>query len=206
MNQAMFDVRKFRSRRTLPHPILFLALFLGAFSFLAMAQAKHDKDDQDKHKGKEKAAGAYVKLEGKVRCDKPETAHAIEVPDRPGHALMIEKRKCTWTEPMKLQGAKMRDGVEVGFAEAMEGTLHNHGFEVDKLDNGEELTMHTNGEVAGEKGPTTAKGRWNFMRGTGMFKGIKGGGNYEGKIDADDVLTLEFEGVYDPSDMAGQKK
>ena len=119
---------------------------------------------------------------------------------------MIEKRKCTWTEPMKLQGAKMKDGVEVGFAEKMEGTLHTHGFEVNKLDSGEELTIHINGEIAGEKGPAANKGRWNFTRGTGKFKGIKGGGNYEGKLDADDVLTLEFEGVYDPSDMVGEKK
>lgn len=44
------------------------------------------------------------------------------------------------------------------------------------------------------------------MRGTGKFKGIKGGGTYEGKLEADDVLTLEFEGVYDPSEMAGEKK
>jgi hypothetical protein len=44
------------------------------------------------------------------------------------------------------------------------------------------------------------------MRGTGKFKGIKGGGSYEGRLEAGDVLTLEFEGVYDPSEMVGEKK
>jgi hypothetical protein len=44
------------------------------------------------------------------------------------------------------------------------------------------------------------------MRGTGRFKGIKGGGSYEGKLAADGVLVLELEGVYDPSDMVGEKK
>ena len=54
-----------------------------------------------------------------------------------------------------------------------------------------------------DKGPATAKGRFNFMRGTGKFKGIKGGGTYEGNVDADDVLTLKLEGVYEPAAMAG---
>ena len=44
------------------------------------------------------------------------------------------------------------------------------------------------------------------MRGTGKFKGIKGGGTYEGKLEAEDVLTVEFEGVYDPSEMVAEKK
>ena len=88
----------------------------------------------------------------------------------------------------------------------MEGTLHAHGFEVDTFDNGEKVTMQTMGQVLAEKGPATAKGRWSLMRGTGKFKGIKGGGSYGGKLEADDVLTLEFEGVYDPSEMVGEKK
>jgi hypothetical protein len=60
--------------------------------------------------------------------------------------------------------------------------------------------------VEGERGPAEANGRWSLMRGTGKFKGIKGGGSYEGKLAADDVLTLEFEGVYDPSEMEAEKK
>jgi hypothetical protein len=201
----MLDVRKFRPY---PHlPFIFLLLF--ALSSFSIAQNKDEKDkDKDTGKGKEskKAATNWVKLGGKVRCDKPETEHEIEVPDRPGHALLLQKRKCVWTEPMEIMGAKTKDGVAVSFAEKMEGALHVHGFEVDTLDNGEKVTMHANGEIAGEKGPATAKSRWNYMRGTGKFKGIRGGGTYEGKLDADDVLTLEFEGVYDPSEMVGEKK
>ena len=44
------------------------------------------------------------------------------------------------------------------------------------------------------------------MRGTGKFRGIKGGGTYEGKLGADDALTLDLEGVYDPTEMVGEKK
>jgi hypothetical protein len=199
----MFDVRKFRLRAHLHC----LVLFLFAISILATAQ--EDKD-RDKGKGKEskktEAAGNYVKVGGKVRCDKPDPEHAIEVPDRPGHALIISKRKCTWTEPMLFMGAKTKDAIAVSFTEKMEGTLHIHGFETHTLDNGEKLSWKTMGQVLAEKGPVDTKGRWSLMRGTGKFKGIKGGGTYEGKLEADDVLVLELEGVYDPSEMVGEKK
>ena len=204
----MVDVGKFRSR-TFQH--FFLALIaLIAFSIFAGAQ-DNDKDkgkdkDTDKKEDTKKPAGNFVKVEGKVRCDKPEPTYSIEVPDRAGHALELTKRKCTWTEPMEIMGTKTKTRVAVGFTEKMESTLHLHSFEVDTLDDGEKLTMQSQGQVLGDKGPVSSKGRWSYMRGTGKFKGIKGGGTYEGKLEADDVLTLELEGVYDPSDMVGEKK
>jgi hypothetical protein len=200
----MLDVRKFRPRPQFHY----LFLLLLALSISVPAQ------DKDKYKGKEKqskktdasGSGNFVKVEGKIRCDKPAPEHSIEVPDRPGHVLMISKRKCNWTEPLVVMGAKTKDGVAVSFTEKMEGTLHIHGFEVDTLDNGEKLTWQSMGQVLAEKGPATSKGRWSLMRGTGKFKGIKGGGTYEGKLEADDVLVLDLEGVYDPSEMVGEKK
>jgi hypothetical protein len=198
----MFDVRNFRRR---PQIYLFLLLSLIAFSGLSAAQDK-DRNKDDKEKESKKGNPNFVKVEGKVRCDKPDPAYSIEVPDRPGHALMIARRKCTWTEPMLILGAKTKDGIAVGFSERKEGTLSVHGFETDTLDNGEKLTWQSMGQVLAEKGPATATGRWSLMRGTGKFKGIKGGGSYEEKLDADDVVVLEMEGVYDPSEMVGDKK
>jgi hypothetical protein len=194
----MLDARKFR-----PLPRFhYLLLLLFALSVLAAAQ---DKDKEPK-KADASGGGNFVKVEGKVRCEKPDPEHAIEVPDRPGHALIIAKRKCTWTEPLVVMGAKTKDGVVVSFTEKMEGTLHVHSFEADTLDNGEKLTMQSQGQVLAEKGPVSTKGRWSYMRGTGKFKGIKGGGTYEGKLEADETVVLEFEGIYDPSDMVGEKK
>ncbi len=198
----MFDARKFRPS---PH-LSYLLLFLFALSVLATAQDEDKSKEKESKKVEASGGGNFVKVEGKVRCDKPDPAYSIEVPDRPGHALLLAKRKCTWTEPMVVMGAKSKDGVAVEFPEKMEGALHAHGFEVDTFDNGEKVTWQSMGTVYGEKGPATSKGRWSLMRGTGKFKGIKGGGSYEGKLEADDVLTLEFEGVYDPSEMAGEKK
>ncbi len=78
--------------------------------------------------------------------------------------------------------------------------LHVSGFETDTLDNGEKLTWKSMGQVLAEKGPATATERWSLMQ------GIKGGGAYEEKLDADDALVLELEGVYDPSEIVGEKK
>jgi hypothetical protein len=201
----MLDVRKFRPRPQLRYLLLLLAL-----SILATGQDKDKERDKGKEKQSKKTdvsgSGSFVKVEGKVRCDKPDPEHVIGVPDRPGHALMISKRKCIWTEPMVVMGAKTKDGVAVSFTEKMEGTLHTHGFEVDTLDNGEKLTWQSMDQVLAEKGPATAKGRWSLMRGTGKYKGIKGGGTCEGKLEADDVLVLDLEGIYDPTEIVEEKK
>ncbi|MGB8012599.1 MAG: hypothetical protein WCF68_13365 [Terriglobales bacterium] len=202
----MLVVRTFR-----PFPLPnFLFLLLVALSILASAQDKDkDKDQDDKSRApkKENARGSnFVNVTGKVRCEKSEPGYSIAVPDRPGHALMLSKRECMWTEPLVIAGAKTKDGEAVSFIEKMEGTLHIHGFETDTLDNGEKITWQSMGQVLAEKGPVESKGRWSLMRGTGKLKGIKGGGTYEGKLEADDVLTLEFEGMYDPTEMAGQKR
>jgi hypothetical protein len=193
------------------HAVLFLLLL--AVSILAAAQNKDrdkDKDDReaDKESKKVVASGAanLIKVEGKVRCEKPDPEYSIEVPDRPGHALMIAERKCVWTEPLVIMGAKTKTGVAVSFTERMEGSLHIHGFETDTLDNGEKLTWQSMGQVLAEKGPVDSKGRWSLMRGTGKYKGIKGGGTYEGKLEANDVLTLDFDGIYDTTEMVREKK
>lgn len=205
-NWGMLVFRNFRARFHLP--VLFLMFLLSAIPVRTAAQDKDDKDRKEKESKKALASGAanLVKVEGKVRCEKPAPEYSIEVPDRPGHALTIAERKCTWTEPLAILGAKTKDGVAVSFTERMEGTLHIHGFETDTLDDGEKLTWQSMGQVLAEKGPVDSNGRWSLMRGTGKFKGIKGGGTYEGKLEANDVLTLRFEGVYDATEMAGEKK
>jgi len=118
----MFDVRKVRPR----HHFHYFLMLLFALSILATAQDKDDDKNKDKDQDKNKAvaSGAHlVKVEGKVRCDKPDPAYSIEVPDRPGHALRLAKRKCTWIEPMVVLGAKSKNGVAVEFPEQMEGIL-----------------------------------------------------------------------------------
>jgi hypothetical protein len=189
------------------HPITLICfvLLLVSFSMPLVAQEK-EKEKGKEAKAESASTGTLVKVEGTVHCGKPDPVYSIEVPDRLGHSLMIAQRKCTWTDPLVILDAKTKDGVAVSFTEKMEGTLHDHGFEVDTLDNGEKLTMQMMSQVPAEKGPADFRGRWNFMRGTGKFKGIKGGGTYDGKLEGDDGYTLNLEGSYAPAEMAGGKK
>lgn len=195
----MWDVRSSRLRNHLS------LLFLLMCSAVLLARPVSDRDQENEKEGK-KSTGDKIAIKGTVRCSKPDPSYSIDVPDRPGHSLMITQRKCTWTEPLVIQGAKTKDGVWTSFTERMEGALHVHSFEVDTLDNGEKTTMQTMAQILQEKGPVDVKGQWSFMRGTGKLKGIRGGGAYEGKLDADDVLTLRLEGVYDPAATTGNMK
>lgn len=195
-----------RSSRTGSSPsgtrLCCLILLLISCSIPLLAQQEKEKEEE---KG-ETFTGNLVNIEGTIHCQKPDPAYAIEVPDRPGHALTLSHRKCTWTEPWSIAGAKTKSAVAVNFAEKMEGVFHVHGFQVDTLDTGDQITMRTMGQTPAEQGATDPKGRWSFMRGTGKFKGIKGGGTYEGKVATDESLTLKLEGVYVPAEMAAGQK
>jgi hypothetical protein len=204
-NAKRTDQRMFEVRSSGPRTFISLLLLFVIASSLSLAAQEKDKDIDKEDKAKRKAAG-YVDISGTVRCAKPDESHALDVPDRDGHSLIIARRKCTWSEPLVILGGKTKEGVWIAFQERMEGTLHPHSFEVDTMNDGEKITMQTMGIVDAEKGPTSAKGRFSFMRGTGKYKGIKGGGTYAGQLDAEDVLILKLEGAYEPAVMAGGKK
>src|ERR1700690_609920 len=155
------------------HSFFFLVLFIAFSISLTAQESEREREKEKGEKGDAKSSAMDIK--GTLRCDKPSPFYSIDVPDRDGHSVIIEKRNCSWTAPLVILGTKTKDGVWVSFMERMEGRLHPHSFETDTLEGGEKITMQTTGQVAADKGPTTAKGRFNFMRGTGKFKGIKGG-------------------------------
>jgi hypothetical protein len=205
-SQQMVEVGRFRfcSQAGLYFSFL-VCVYAGVFCVSLAAQEAGEK--QQSKEAREKNAGSeLVKISGSIRCEKPMPSYSIEVPDRPGHSLMIEQRKCAWTEPWVILGAKAKDGVRVTFVERMDGALHPQGYETDTLEDGDTITMKTMSQVLAEDAPTPTKGRFSFTKGTGKYKGIKGGGSYEGKMDADGALTLELEGLYSPADMAGGLK
>jgi hypothetical protein len=178
-------------------------LVLGC-SLSLLAQTSGDKDKKEENG--QAYSGKTVQVAGTVRCEKADPGYAIDVPDRAGHALTLAHRKCLWIEPWTIAGTKPKDAVEVSFAEQMEGIFHYHGYEIDTLDTGDHITFRMMGQIPAEKAPVDGKGRWSFMRGTGKFKGIQGGGTYEEKLAADESLTLKFEGVYVPAEMAAGQK
>ena len=202
----MSQVKMVWSRAPL-HSFFVVLFIVFSISLAAQESAGEKEKEKEKSAGKKGASVELVKIKGSVRCGKPEKAYTIDVPDRAGHSLILNHRKCTWTEPMEILGTKTKEGEWDAFIERMEGSLRPHSYEIDTMDDGEKITFQTMGHVESDKNPTTIKGRFSYMRGTGKFKGIKGGGTYEGKIDADDVMTLELEGEYEPAAfVAGEKK
>ncbi len=88
--------------------------------------AGEKEKEKEKKEGKKNTASSseLVNIKGSLRCDKPSPSYSIDVPDRDGHSLIVEKRNCSWTEPMVILGAKTKEGVWVTFIERMEGRLH----------------------------------------------------------------------------------
>ena len=201
----MSPVRKYGLRQQSPCFFIFLLCLAFSVALSAQESAREKEKEREKKEAAKKSAN-MVDVVGTLRCEKADPRHQLDVPDREGHSLIVEQRKCTWTEPWKILKGRPKEGIWMAFTERMEGGMSPHSFEVDTLDDGEKITFQTTGHFLADKGPTTAKGRFSFMRGTGKYKGIRGGGTYEGQLGADDILTLKLEGVYMPSAMATGKK
>jgi hypothetical protein len=142
-------------------------------------------------------AGAQTKITGSAHCAKGDPAYSVEVSDRPGHAMMLEKAACTWTTPIEIAGIKTKDGVDVRSIESTATTMKSTGTHVSTMENGDKfyVSFHDSAPVKDGK-PGDAKGTWSFTGATGKLKGLKGGGTYVGKFQADGTVNVDVEGSY----------
>jgi hypothetical protein len=142
-------------------------------------------------------AAAQTKVSGTVQCGKPDQQSALDVADRPHHSFMIGQGKCSWAQPMEIAGAKSKDDSFTMFSEASGNSVHERGYITDTTDTGDKYTVRVEGSMAmaGDK-PTSEKGTWTFVSGTGKLKGIKGKGTFEGKADGDN-MNISVEGEYE---------
>jgi hypothetical protein len=142
-------------------------------------------------------ANAQTKLTGKAFCSKPETNYSIDVGDRTGHTLMLQKATCKWTTPIEIEGMHSQDGIDVTSADAMGSTISERGYHVATMDSGDKFFVRYQGTTKANKEGTAAfEGKWTFVNGTGKLKGIKGGGTYKGTGSADGSGNIEVEGEY----------
>ncbi len=143
------------------------------------------------------AAGAQTKQSGTVQCAKPDPQHMIEVGDEPNHFMGVVKSTCTWTTPMDTAGLKSKDGHSVAAIDATGDKSTSHGVHVSTMDNGDKIYVRFQGSGTSKDGATqTDSGKWSYTGGTGKLKGIKGGGTYKGKGNADSSMTYEIAGSY----------
>ena len=142
-------------------------------------------------------AAAQTKISGTVKCGKPDQQQKIDVGDKPGHAFAVSQGKCTWTKPMQIAGIQTHDDVGTGTEEITSTSSHAQGCVVGTMSNGDKFTVRTQEvDVLKDGNPQSASGTWKFVSGSGKMKGIKGGGKYTGKPDADGNMVFQVEGEY----------
>jgi hypothetical protein len=142
-------------------------------------------------------AAAQTKISGTVKCAKPDQFQKIDIGDKPGHAFAISQGKCTWTKPVNIAGTQTKDDVGTDSLEITDSGAKAEGYVVGTLANGDKIYVRTAGKDAYKDGkPASSQGTWSFVGGTGKTEGVKGGGTYTGKPDADGSFVIEVKGQY----------
>jgi hypothetical protein len=151
-------------------------------------------------------ARAQTKISGTVQCAKPDPAYSLEVGDRPGHTMMLQKGPCTWSKPMEIASAKTKSDLDTFFTEATATRATSNGSVVGTLDSGDKMFVSTRDTAPVKNGkPGDAQGTWSFTGGTGKIAGIKGKGTYTLKQNADGSAVAEVEGEYTLASSASAK-
>jgi hypothetical protein len=142
-------------------------------------------------------ASAQTKVSGTAQFSKPDPVHMLPVGDRPGHSLLVEQLKCTWTKPMEIGGDKAKDGVSTETADVSGNMGRARGFHVGTMESGDKFFVWYQGTSTLKEGNATAlKGTWAYTGGTGKLKGIKGKGTYQ-CAPSGDGLACDIEGEYE---------
>jgi hypothetical protein len=153
------------------------------------------------------SASGQTKINGTLKCDKPEPRYSIEVGDRPGHAMVLEKEACTWTEALTIGSDKAKDGQSVASVDATAARASGSGIHVTTMESGDKsfssyrYTTTLKDGKAGE-----AHGTWSYTGGTGKLKGIKGSGTFKTTFGEDGSTTTQVEGEYTLAEGAGAAK
>jgi hypothetical protein len=142
-------------------------------------------------------ATAQTKISGKQTCAKPDPQQSIDVGDKAGHSVTVQKAACKWDVGLEIEGVKSTESVDVASGEVWGTSATQHGYNMSTMDNGDKFTVKYSGTIKVAKDGTAAfDGKWNFVSGTGKLKGIKGSGTYKGTGSADGSGTVDVEGDY----------
>jgi len=68
--------------------------------------------------------------------------------------------------------------------------------------NGDRDTGTFEGKVITADGQVTIEGTWKYVDGTGMFKGLEGGGTYKGRMTSPTEVENTWEGTYELAAIA----
>jgi hypothetical protein len=141
-------------------------------------------------------ATAQNKTTGDGKCGKPEQQQSIDVGDRAGHALVLVKFSCTWTNPYEIAGLKTKDYTGTATSDVSGEKAQERGYVVITMDNGDKAFVRFTGSGTNAKdGATAGEGTWSYTGGTGKLRGLTGKGAYKSTGNADGA-TDHVEGDY----------
>jgi hypothetical protein len=137
---------------------------------------------QEKVKVKRKAFGVKIKSE------------RIQVDDTEGHYLTLSEWKGVTSD-----GEFTRYGTSIGDLTKGNGPYNGYMKNVDKA--GDTYISKYQGMIATTKSPegkpiVTFKGTYSYIKGTGKFENIQGGGTFKGNFIGKGIYATDSEGEY----------
>lgn len=154
------------------------------------------------------SAHAQTKISGTVKCNKPEPSYKLEVGDRPGHAMHLEKSNCTAMQAFEVGGSKYKEGYSISISEETATRDAGNGTHVSVFESGDKAFVSYRYSLPQKNGKTVGDsvGTWSYTGGTGKLKGIKGKGTYKVTGNDDGTVTVAVEGEYQLPDSAAPAK
>jgi hypothetical protein len=123
------------------------------------------------------------------------TQAIISLQDTPNHDLnLLEVAGVQKTSDDNWNDAKI---TYWGTADLVDGSGPQRGYFVNVHSNGDRDTGTFEGKVITADGQVTIESTWKYVDGTGMFKGLKGGGTYKGRMTSPTEVENTWEGTYE---------
>ncbi len=126
--------------------------------------------------------------------------HTLDVGDFEGHMLMAAKAQGSNRSTGQTD---FMGGAEVINVETLDLTRGNgtHNGYITFSKNGGSVVGKWGGKVTTTLSPentpmTTFRGTWTWVKGTGQYQGITGGGTYQGRFTSQTEYTVDWEGNY----------
>jgi hypothetical protein len=138
-----------------------------------------------------------TKISGTMKCEKPDPSYSVEVQDRPGHVMLLQKFACSFPQAPDFTTDKGKDASGVTTGEVTSTHMTYTGSFINNMESGDKAFTSAKGSAIVKDGkPEGDHGTWVYTGGTGKFKGIKGKGTYKGTPNGDGTSTIEFEGDF----------
>jgi len=117
----------------------------------------------------------------------------IGLSDVPNHALNLEV-----SGPQQSTDPQWNDARVTYWdvADLVAGSDPQRGYFLNEHADGDRDWGSFEGQITTSGSQVTLEGTWTFTGGTGKFRGIRGGGSYQGRMTSPGNVAMEWQGEY----------